>query len=231
MSITDPRPGGFPLLQPSRTAKRLFAESRPTNQTPMSVAPPICMTLGDLQYLHSSHQKDKHSIDAINSCSALTLTRSALLSTRFCRSVFRFDLRRPIHAFTLALLSESSLVSAPLSMIHAAGFSCCRPKDVGGRAFILFSFFLSSSLSLNIWQSTRTTATIHNKTWTFFLNCVVSPCHFLNRFPHQRNYLKSRCTEVFFFFCLFICLASGTFFGPDVANKDFQSPEVLLQLS
>lgn len=64
---------GFQTTPASRTAMCFFAESRPTNQMPLSATPLICMTLGapSLQYLHSSHQKDKQLTDAINSYSAL----------------------------------------------------------------------------------------------------------------------------------------------------------------
>lgn len=64
---------GFQTAPASRTATCFFAESRSTNQMPLSATPPICMMLGapSLQYLLSSHQKDKQLTNAINSYSAL----------------------------------------------------------------------------------------------------------------------------------------------------------------
>lgn len=88
----------FQTTPTSRTATCFFAESRSTNQMPLSATPLICMTLGapSLQYLHSSHKKDKQLTDAINSYSALlstllysiltpsTLLLTPLVSTQFC---------------------------------------------------------------------------------------------------------------------------------------------------
>lgn len=77
----------------SRTATCYFAASRPTNQTPLSATPPDLHDAGNLpplppllppqlQYLHSSHQKDKPPTDAINSSAALCSLRSPVLFAR-----------------------------------------------------------------------------------------------------------------------------------------------------
>lgn len=89
---------GFQTTPASRTAMCFFAESRPTNQMPLSATLLICMTLGAPHYniYTQATRKTKQLTDAINSFSALlftllysvlthcTLLLTPLLSTQFC---------------------------------------------------------------------------------------------------------------------------------------------------
>ncbi|KAF1387195.1 hypothetical protein PFLUV_G00102830 [Perca fluviatilis] len=62
---------GFQTTPASRTATCFFAESRPTNQMPLSATPLICMTLGVPHY--NIYTQATRKTDAINSCSAIPL--------------------------------------------------------------------------------------------------------------------------------------------------------------
>lgn len=74
---------GFQTSPACRTATCFFAESRLTNQTPLSATLLICMMLGTPSLQYSSHPKDKQLTDAINSA----LLTSLLYSNPFYSTV------------------------------------------------------------------------------------------------------------------------------------------------